>query len=194
MINVSLFPDFCCFLTLAGVRPYAMKKWIVLLFMLSMLLRLNADAGIAITVIVAPPPGAAVTMDSYLWNLTLANDGITTYQNDQQGTMTIKSGSTRIYHVDFSSQNLGRLKQGTDYIPYYVKATALTGGNIGLLGTPAITAGYVQLTAVNSMWFIKKTPRDGIQFYVGIKIDPLAGEFYESGSYSDILTITFTTL
>ncbi len=171
-----------------------MKKWIVLLFMLSMLLRLNADAGIAITVIVAPPPGAAVTMDSYLWNLTLANDGITTYQNDQQGTMTIKSSNVKNYRIDFSSQNLGRLKQGTDYITYYTKATAITGGNIGLVGNPAIVAGYVQLTGIESMQFNKKTPKNGIQFYIGIKIDPLAGEFYESGSYSDILTITFTAV
>mgnify|MGYP001198616202 CR=1 FL=1 len=170
-----------------------MKVWIVVVFVLSMILKLNAQAAIGITVIVAPPPGAAITMDSYLWNISFANDGNSTYQNDHQGTMTIKSGSTRIYHVDFSSQNQGRLKQGTNYIPYYVKATAISSNN-GLLGTPAIVAGYVQLTGTQSMWFIKKTPRNGIQFYVGIKIDPIAGEFYESGSYSDILTITFTAL
>ena len=171
-----------------------MKKWIVLLFVLSMILKLDAQTGIAITVIVAPPPGAAITLDSYLWNISLANDGITTYQNDQQGTMTIKSSAAKNFRVDFASQNLGRLKQGTNYVAYYVKATAITGGNIGLVGTPAIVAGYVQLTDVKSMQFNKKTPKNGIQFYFGIKVEPTAGEFCESGSYSDTVTITLTVI
>jgi len=175
------------------LKAHKMKKWIVLLFILSMILKLNAQAGIAITVIVAPPPGASIIVDSHLWDISLVNDGSTSYQNDNQGTMTIRSGSTWFYHVDFSSQNLGQLKQGTNYIPYYVKATAIS-SNTGLFGTPAIVAGYVQLTSTQSMWFIKKTPRDGIQFYIGIKINPAAGEFYESGLYSDTLTITFSTL
>ena len=170
-----------------------MKKWIVVVFALLIIFKLNAQASIGITVIVAPPPGAAITMDSYLWGISFANDGSTTYQNDHQGTMTIRSGSTWFYHVDFSSQNLGQLKQGSDYIPYSIKATAIS-NNPGLFGTPAIVAGYVQLTSTQSMWFIKKTPRNGIQFYIGIKINPVAGEFYESGSYSDTLTITFSAL
>ena len=86
-----------------------MKKWIALLLILYMILKLNAQTEIAITVIVAPAPGATITMDSYLWNTLLANDGITTYQNDHQGTMTIKSSAFKNYRVDFSSQNLGRL-------------------------------------------------------------------------------------
>lgn len=170
-----------------------MKKWIVLLFILSMILKLNAQTGIAITVIVAPAPGAAITMDSQLWNILLANDGITTYQNDHQGTMTIKSSAVKNYRVDFSSQNLGRLKQGTDYITYYIKATAITGRNIGLVGPPTV-AGYVQLAGVESMQFNKKTHKDDTQFYIGIKMDPIAGQFYESRSYSDILTITFNAI
>jgi hypothetical protein len=47
-----------------NIRLNMMKKWIVLLFILSMILKLNAQTGIAITVIVAPAPGAAITMDS----------------------------------------------------------------------------------------------------------------------------------
>ena len=171
-----------------------MKKWVVVVFALFMILKLNAQASIGITVVVAPPPGASITMDSYIWDILFANDGVTTYQNDNQGTMTIRSSNRKNFRVDFSSQNLGRLKQGTDYVAYYIKATAITGGNIGLVGTPAIVAGYVQLTSVQSMEFNKKTPKKGIQFYTGIKIDPILGEFYESGSYTDTLTITFVGL
>ncbi|HNV36815.1 MAG TPA: hypothetical protein PLO10_03145 [Rectinema sp.] len=172
-----------------------MKKWVVVVFALFMILKLNAQASIGITVVVAPPPGASITMDSYIWDILFANDGVTTYQNDNQGTMTIRSSDRKNFRVDFSSQNLGSLKQGTDYyVPYYIKATRITGGNIGLVGTPAIVAGYVQLTSVQSMEFNKKTPKEGIQFYIGIKIDPISGEFYESGNYTDTLTITFVGL
>ena len=170
-----------------------MKKWVLLVFALSMILKLNAQASIGITVVVAPPPGASITMDSYIWEISFANDGVTTYQNDNQGTMTIRSSNRKNFRVDFSSQNLGRLKQGTDYVAYYIKATAITGRNIGLVGPPTV-AGYVQLAGVENMQFNKKTHKDDTQFYIGIKMDPIAGEFYESGSYSDILTITFNAI
>ena len=152
-----------------------------------------AQANINVTVIVAPV-GAAITMNSYVWEISFPNDGTNSYQNDNQGIMTIKSGTSGHYRVDFTSQSSGYIKQGTYQIPYYIKATQITGGDYKIVGTPAIIAGYVQLTNTQSIEFKKKTPKDGIQFYTGIKIDPVSGQFYESGTYTDILTISFTAL
>jgi len=171
-----------------------MKKYLTLLLLLSLASIAVYSQSIGVTVI-AVPVGANVTMDSYVWNITLANDGVTSYQNDHQGIMTVKSGSSANYRVDFSSQNLGYVKQGSSYqIPYYVYVTQLTTGHVGIIGTPAITLGYVQLTSTQSIQFNKKTPTGGIQFYVGFKITATAGDFFESGAYTDNMSITFTAL
>lgn len=168
-----------------------MKKYVVLLLLL-ILTRTSifAQTSIGITV-VAAPVGAALTLDSYVWDISFANDGTTTYQNDHQGIATVKSGSAKNFHIYFSSQNLGYVKQGTTQIPYYIKVTMIS-TNAGLVGTPAITAGYVQLTSTQSMQFNKKTPAAGIKFYVGMLVNPIAGEFYLSGSYTDTMTITYS--
>ena len=170
-----------------------MKKYLTLLLLLPLASIALYSQSIGVTVI-ATPVGANITMNSYVWNITLANDGVTSYLNDQQGIMTVKSGSSANYRVDFSSQNLGRVKQGSSYIPYYVYVTQLTTGHVGIIGTPAITLGYVQLSSTQSIQFNKKTPTGGIQFYVGFKITATAGEFFESGAYTDNMSITFTAL
>ncbi len=171
-----------------------MKKYITLLLLLPLVSMALYSQSIGVTVIAAPV-GANVTMNSYVWNITLANDGATSYQNDQQGIMTVKSGSSANYRVDFSSQNLGYVKQGSSYqIPYYVYVTQLTTGHTGIIGTPPITAGYVQLTTTQSIQFNKKTPTGGIQFYTGFKINAIAGEFFVSGTYTDNMIITFTAI
>jgi len=170
-----------------------MKKYLTLLLLLPLASIALYSQSIGVTVI-ATPVGANITMNSYVWNITLANDGVTSYLNDQQGIMTVKSGSSANYRVDFSSQNLGRVKQGSSYIPYYVYVTQLTTGHVGIIGTPAITLGYVQLSSTQSIQFNKKTPTGGIQFYVGFQITATAGEFFESGAYTDNMSITFTAL
>ena len=134
-----------------------MKKWIVLLFILSMILKLNAQTGIAITVIVAPAPGAAITMDSQLWNILLANDGITTYQNDHQGTMTIKSSAFKNYRVDFLSQNLGCLLNKARTIqPITSKRQPLQAATLAQLEPPLLLLGTYNLLALRVCNSIKK--------------------------------------
>ncbi len=171
-----------------------MKKYITLLLLLPLVSVALYAQSIEVRVVVAPV-GANVTMNSYVWNITLANDGATSYQNNQQGIMTVRSGSNANYRVDFSSENLGYVKQGSSYqIPYYVKVTQLTTGHTGIIGTPPITQGYVQLTTTQSIQFNKKTPKAGIQFYIGIKINAIQGEFFVSGAYTDNMIITFTAM
>ncbi len=169
-----------------------MSKRVILSLLLLLTMRglAFAQTSLGITVIAAPV-GAALSLNSYVWTIAFANDGTTVYQNDQQGTATVKSGTAKNFRIDFSSQNLGYVNQGTAQIPYSVKVTMIS-TNTGLVGTPAITAGYVQLTATQSISFNKKTPAAGIQFYVGMLINPVAGEFYISGAYTDTVTITYT--
>jgi len=81
-----------------------MKKYLTLLLLLLLASIAVYSQSIGVTVIAAPV-GANVTMNSYVWNITLANDGVTSYLNDYQGIMTVKSGSSVNYRVDFSSQN-----------------------------------------------------------------------------------------
>jgi hypothetical protein len=167
-----------------------MKKYVALLSFLILTSVTIFAQSIDVKVVVAPV-GANITMNSYVWDIAFANDGTTSYQNDQQGILTVKSGSSKNFHVYFSSDNLGYVKQGAYQIPYYVKVTQLTTGNIGIVGSPSIMAGYVQLTNTQSIQFNKRTPRAGIQFYVGIKINATSGEFFESGAYTDNLIINF---
>lgn len=170
-----------------------MKKLAIVLLLLTLAYApIFAQANLGVTVI-AWPVGANVSFNAYLWNITLPNDGVTSYQNDQQGIMTVKSGSSTNYQVNFSSQNLGYVKQGSYQIPYYVYVSQLTTGHIGIIGTPAITVGYVQLTSTQSIPFKKKTPTGGIQFYVGFKLDA-TGEFFYSGGYTDNLIVEFVAL
>jgi len=161
----------------------------LILFLLS--ISLYAQTSIGVTVIAAPV-GGSLTLDSYVWNIAFANDGTTIYQNDQQATVTVKSGNKKNFRIDFASQNLGYVTQGSNQVAYYIKATVA--GGLGLVGTPAITTGYVQLTGTQSITFNQKTPSTGINFYVGLLVNPIAGEFYIAGNYTDTLTITYTAL
>ncbi|GAB6275784.1 MAG: hypothetical protein SAMD01599839_03240 [Rectinema sp.] len=171
-----------------------MKKYVALLsFLILTSVTIFAQQSINIKAIVAPV-GANITMNSYLWNIALANDGTTSYQNDQQGVMTVKSGSTWLFHIDFSSEHLGYVKQGAYQIPYYVQVTEITSSYSGFILSSSIMDGYVQLTSTQSIWFLGRTPKAGIRFYVGIKIDATSGQFFESGTYTDTLTINFVAL
>jgi hypothetical protein len=168
-----------------------MKKYLASLFFACLAnVAIFAQTNIDVKVVVAPV-GANITMNSYVWDIAFTNDGATSYQNDRQGIMTVKSGSSRNFHVYFSSDNLGYIKQGAYQIPYYVKVTQLTTGNLGIVGSPSIMAGYVQLTSTQSIQFNRKTPQSGNQFYVGIKINAISGAFFESGAYTDNLIINF---
>jgi len=140
------------------------------------------------------PVAANIIFNSYHWEIPFANDGSTTYQNDQQSVMTVRSGSTWIFHLEFQSTNLGYLKQGEDKIPYFIKVTEKDNSYGGIILPSAIMNGYVQLTSAQKIYFIGKTPKNGSQFYVGIKINALPGEFYESGAYTDTLTVSFFVL
>jgi hypothetical protein len=171
-----------------------MKKYVALLsFLILTSIPVFAQQSINIKAIVAPV-GANITMDSYLWNIALANDGTISYQNDQQGVMTVKSGSTWLFHIDFSSEHLGYVKQGAYQIPYYVQVTEIPSSYSGFILPSSIMDGYVQLTSTQSIWFLGRTPKAGIRFYVGIKIDATSGQFFESGTYTDTLTINFVAL
>lgn len=165
-----------------------MKKCCALLWFLSLANIVMQAQSIAVTVI-AEPVGGNISLDSYVWDIAFANDG-TAYQNDTQATLTIKSGTKKNFHVDFSSQNLGNVKQGSNQIPYFLKATLITSGYTGIVGTPPIVAGYVQLTSTQTITFNKRTGAAGIQFSIGFRIAPHS-EFYESGNYVDVMTISY---
>ncbi len=169
-----------------------MKKYVALLSLLftPVLCLFAQQQSINIKAIVAPV-GAKITLDSYLWNIALPNDGATPYQNDRQGIMTVKSGSTWLFHIDFSSEHLGYVTQGNFQIPYYIKVTEIPSGYSGLIFSAPIMNGYVQLTSTQSIWFLGRTPQAGIRFYVGVKIDATSGQYVESGTYTDTLTINF---
>lgn len=166
-----------------------MKKYLTLLLLLLLASIAVYSQSIGVTVIAAPV-GGSLSLDSYVWNIAFANDGVTSYLNDQQSIMTIKSGTKKNFHVDFSSQNLGYVKQGSNQIPYFLKATLITSGYTGIVGTPPIIAGYVQLTSTQTITFNKRTGGAGIQFSIGFQI-PAYIEFYESGNYTDVLTISY---
>jgi len=171
-----------------------MKKYVALLSLLVLTgVSVFAQQSINVKAIVAPV-GANITMDSYLWNIAFPNDGVTPYQNDRQGIMTVKSGSTWLFHIDFSSEHLGYVKQGSFQIPYYVKVTEIPSSYSGFILQSSIMNGYVQLTSTQSIWFLGRTPQAGIRFYVGIKINATSGQFFESGTYTDTLTINFVAL
>jgi len=101
-----------------------MKKWWAITGLLLLISGAVWANNVTINATVLPAD-ANILFDSYQWNIPLVNDGATPYQNDQQGVMTVKSGSTWIFHIQFSSANLGYVKQGTDKIAYYVKVTEL---------------------------------------------------------------------
>ena len=63
--------------------------------------------------------------------------------------------------------------------------------NGGIIMSSDIMNGYVQLTSSKTIQFIGKTPKNGARFAVGIKVNALAGQFYESGAYADTMTVTF---
>jgi hypothetical protein len=167
-----------------------MKKYVLSFSFLIFTFVAFAQQSINIKAIVAPV-GANITMDSYVWNIPLLNDGSTSYQNDRQGIMTVKSGSTWFFHIDFSSEHLGYVARGSFQIPYYVKVTEIPSGYGGIIFSAPIMDDYVQLTSTQSIWFFGKTPKAGIRFYVGVKINATAGQFVESGTYTDTLTINF---
>jgi len=168
-----------------------MKKYVALVLLL-LLTSISAIAQQSINVkATVLPVGANITLNSYLWNIAFPNDGATPYQNDQQGIMTVKSGSTWLFHVDFSSEHLGYVTSGSDQIPYYVKVTEIPSSYFGVIFSAPIMDDYVQLTNTQSIWFLGRTPKAGIRFYVGVKINATPGEFYESGTYTDTLTINF---
>lgn len=170
-----------------------MKKYVALLSFLILTSVTIFAQSIDVKVVVAPV-GANITMNSYVWDIAFANDGTTSYQNDQQGVMTVKSGSTWLFHIDFSSEHLGYVKQGAYQIPYYVQVTEIPSSYSGFILPSSIMDGYVQLTSTQSIWFLGRTPKAGIRFYVGIKIDATSGQFFESGTYTDTLTINFVAL
>jgi len=119
-----------------------MKKRNLVLLLLLLPLAGAWSAGIDVTLIVSPV-GGSLTLDTTIWTIDFANDGTSAYQQDSQGTLTVKSGNSQNFHVDFSSQNAGYAKKGSDLIPYAVKVTLVTAGYTGIAGTPAIMAGYV---------------------------------------------------
>ncbi|HPB07836.1 MAG TPA: hypothetical protein PKW39_06430, partial [Rectinema sp.] len=92
-----------------------MKKWWAITGLLLLISGAVWANNVTINATVLPAD-ANILFDSYQWNIPLVNDGATPYQNDQQGVMTVKSGSTWIFHIQFSSANLGYVKQGTDKI------------------------------------------------------------------------------
>ncbi|HNY98263.1 MAG TPA: hypothetical protein PKK71_00835 [Rectinema sp.] len=167
-----------------------MKKWWAITGLLLLISGAVWANNVTINATVLPAD-ANILFDSYQWNIPLVNDGATPYQNDQQGVMTVKSGSTWIFHIQFSSANLGYVKQGTDKIAYYVKVTELADSYGGIIMSSDIMNGYVQLTSSKTIQFIGKTSKNGARFAVGIKVNALAGQFYESGVYTDTMTVTF---
>jgi hypothetical protein len=168
-----------------------MKKRNLVLLLLLLPLAGAWSAGIDVTLIVSPV-GGSLTLDTTIWTIDFANDGTSAYQQDSQGTLTVKSGNSQNFHVDFSSQNAGYAKKGSDLIPYYIKITLATAGYTGIVGSPEIMAGYVPLTSTQTITCNKKTPKNGIALQIGMMI-PTSSDFYESGSYTDVLTISYAS-
>ncbi len=166
----------------------AMKKSIILVVAFFLALISAEGAGIDVTVIVSPV-GGNLTLNNYVWEIIYANDGTTAYLNNNQGTMYVNSGSSKNFHISFGSQNEGVIKKGSDSIPYYLRVTLLTGNYNGVIGTPAIMSGFVQLTSEQTIACSRKT-NGTIQFAIAMQI-LAASDFYESGTYTDILTITY---
>ena len=125
-----------------------------------------------------------VSVGASTWTIALDNSG-TAIQNDAQGTFTVKASKSS-YTVSFTSTNSGVLKNGTETIPYNIKADTSTWTD-GVLTNNL--SSYTQLTAAKTIAFKKKTPTAGKTFNIGFNI-PAYTDYYIDGAYTDTLTIT----
>ncbi|MEN6500717.1 MAG: hypothetical protein ABFC65_09300 [Rectinema sp.] len=165
-----------------------MKKFVV--FLIVGLLASSAAWGndntqINITANIAQKLDVSVSGD---WSIDLDNKG-TAYQNDSQGTLTVISNKNS-YTVTFSSENGGTLKYGSETIIYKVKVD--TDEWTGVVSNAL--ESYKQLTTAQGPYtivFNQKTPKDGIEFDIGLQI-PEYTNLYSEGAYTDTIYISIT--